>query len=161
MSLPFSRAVYEQFICASTSSYLLPYHKHQRLQTIGGRRGGGKRNRTPPLSQLKKIRNELTPSPKNIQRQRDEPPSDSDSLSAESYASSDSTSEFSGIEAHQTSHSKNLLLTNPLSTPSHSNKKLRFHHQLLYRTLMASSCSTCISGLNHLYYWSFRKIFIL
>ncbi|XP_060871100.1 uncharacterized protein LOC132945389 [Metopolophium dirhodum] len=62
--------------------------------TMGGRRG--KRNRTPPVTEPKKLRNgTYSPPPLLVatsQRQRAEPPSpdqsDSESLSGESYASS-------------------------------------------------------------------------
>lgn len=73
---------------------------------MGGRRAGSKRNRTPPVTESKKLRSQ-TFSPPTLQvattlRQlRTEPPSpdpsDSESLSGESYVSSDNSQPASDI----------------------------------------------------------------
>eukprot|EP00102_Acyrthosiphon_pisum_P020882 XP_016658092.1 PREDICTED: uncharacterized protein LOC107883125 [Acyrthosiphon pisum] len=72
----------------------------------GGRRGGSKRNRTSPVTTLKKLRNETFSPPPIIQavttqRQRADPPtqdrSDSESLSGYSYTSSENSQSISDV----------------------------------------------------------------
>ncbi|KAL5246108.1 hypothetical protein ACI65C_013516 [Semiaphis heraclei] len=88
---------------------------------MGGRRAGSKRNRTPPVTESKKLRNQsFSPPPLQAgttQRQRAEPPSpdpsDSESLSGDSYVSSDNSQPASVI-----SDSGSHLSTPTQSIPS-------------------------------------------